>query len=679
MNYFVTGITGFIGQEFLQHLCRREGSIYALVRPGSVKKLEKIRLNLGLDKDKLIPVPGDLGADLCDVDAESLPRIDAFYHLGAIYDLSADSASQKTANVEGTRQAIRLAEALKVGCFHHISSIVAAGFYSGVFTEDMFDEAVDVEKNAYFQTKHESEGLVRNDCSVPWRIYRPAVVVGHSETGWMTKIDGPYYFFNLINTISEVLPRWVPLPRYRGNSFNIVPVDFVAKALDHISHKSGLDGKCFHLTNPDSQTFGSVINNFLKAAKGPTMKLDVPAERLLDFLPIGARLFLENKEIVNRVKTQLLQNLGIPKEVLLTEELNTQYDCTNTLQALEGTDIKVPKLRTYAARLWSYWEHNLNPANYKPQYLPDVVRGKTVLITGGSEGIGREVANNCAQAGAKVLIAARTQSKLDAAIQEIRDAGGEAYGYSVDLSDLIACDGLIDDVLNDHGHVDILVNNAGRSIRRSLRLTYERFHDFERVMQINYFSAIRLAMNLMPSMTQRKRGHIVNISSIAAMSKGSPRFSSYTASKSALDAWSDSAALEYAADNIAFTNIHMPLVRTKMIEATTQYQNVNVLSPFQAGELVNDALINRPSEVNTLTGSIVRQLGIWAPKLNQLVFSTLYQITDDSEAAKTTAHAMSPEEALESTKTKAMDALQQLHLDKKTLESIANILRGYHT
>lgn len=679
MNYFVTGITGFIGQQFLQQLAKRDGKIYALVREGSVRKIEKLAFENGLEKDKLIPVIGDLSAPLCGVDPKSLEQVDHFYHVGAVYDLTADQEQQARANIEGTQQALNLAEQLNVKCFHHVSSIVAGGFYQGTFTEDMFDEAVGLERNPYFKTKHESEGLVRKQTALPWRIYRPGIVVGHSETGWINKIDGPYYFFELINTIAEVVPRWVPLPVYKGNEFNLVPVDFIAKAMDHISHQPNLDGKCFHLTNPDSMTFGQVINNFLKAAKGPTMKLAVPAERLMDFLPMGARMFLQNKAIVAGVKMSVLENLGIPKEVMLTEDLNTKYDCSNTLAALEGSGISVPPLKTYARRLWNYWEQHLNPAYLKPHYLPDVAKGKTIVITGGSEGIGREVADNCAEAGAKVILVARTQEKLDIAVNEIKARGGDAHSYSCDLADMDALDDLAEKILNDHGHVDILVNNAGRSIRRSLKLTYERFHDFERVMQINYFSAVRLTMNLLPSMTERKQGHVINISTIAAMSSGSPRFSSYTASKSALDAWSNTAAFEYASDNIKFTNIHMPLVRTKMIAATTQYQSVNVLSVEQAGKLVNSAMINQPAEVNTMTGSIIRQLGILAPKLNHLVFSTLYQLTDDSEAAKASAKMPPQAQDKDAIADKAMDALTRLRVDRDTLEAIDNLLRGYHS
>lgn len=679
MNYFVTGITGFIGQQFLEQLAKREGKIYALVRASSVKKIDKLRFDLGLDDDKLIPVTGDLSAPLCGVDPESLDNVDHFFHVGAVYDLTADQAQQAAANIEGTKQALALAEKLNVECFHHVSSIVAGGFYPGTFTEDMFEEAEGLERNPYFKTKHESEGIVRNQTALPWRIYRPGVVVGHSETGWINKIDGPYYFFELINTIAEVVPRWVPLPVYKGNAVNIVPVDFIAKAMDYIGHQPDLNGKCFHLTNPDPMTFGQVINNFLKAAKGPSMKLAVPAERLMDFLPFGAKMFLQNKAIVAGVKMSVLENLGIPKEVMLTEDLNTTYDCSNTLAALEGSGISVPKLSTYARRLWNYWEQNLNPAYMAPHYLPDVAKDKVILITGGSEGIGRQVADNCAAAGAKVILVARTQEKLDAAVKEIQEAGGNASSYSCDLSDMDALDDLAEKVIRDHGQVDILVNNAGRSIRRSLRLTYERFHDFERVMQINYFSAVRLTMNLLPSMVERKQGHVINISTIAAMSSGSPRFSSYTASKSALDAWSNTAAFEYAQENIKFTNIHMPLVRTKMISATTQYNSVNVLTTEQAGKLVNSAMINQPPEVNTMTGTIIRQLGIMAPKLNHLVFSTLYQLTDDSQAAKSSASAPVAEVSKEQIADKAIDALTKLRVDKETLEAIDNLLRGYHS
>lgn len=681
MNYFVTGLTGFCGTQFLENLAKREGIIYALVRPASLSKVDDLRRQYSIPEDKLVPVVGNLTEDLCGVqqsDVEMLKgNIDGFYHFGAIYSLTVDPESQKEANVNGTKEAVRLAEVVGAKCFHHVSSIVAAGFYEGTFTEEMFDEAKDVEKNPYFETKHLAEGVVRNECSIPWRIYRPGAVIGNSKTGWINKVDGPYYFFHVLDKIAQVLPRWVPLPMYEGNELNLVPVDFIADAIDHIGHQPGLDGKCFHLTDPEPMKLGDSLNEFLKAAKGPTMSHNLPLERALEFMPGGVRKFTENESVLQHVKEQFAVNVDIPKEVLLTESLNTQYDCSNTTQALAGSGISVPRLRDYAAKIWNFWELNLHPDHNKPKDLKDAVSGNVVLVTGGSEGIGKAVAIDCARAGAKVILVARTQSKLDDAVDEIRGQGGDAYSYSCDLSDLNDCDRMIDQVLHDHGHVDVLVNNAGRSIRRSLNLTYDRFHDFERVMQINYFSAMRLAMRLLPSMSERMKGHIINVSSIATLVQGSPRFSSYMASKSALDAWANTAGIEYRHKNINFTNIHMPLVRTGMIEATTSYNNVQTLTPAEASDMVCGSMINKPVEVNTLAGEIFRIASLLAPDLMKLLLSVIYQLTDDSAAAKASAHQ--PAVETKDVSEQAMDALKKLNLDKEILASVSNVLKGMHT
>lgn len=683
MDYFVTGITGFIGTQFLDHLSRREGTIYALVLAGTEDSIDELNYRYRLPQGKIVPIIGDLTQPLCGVQQEVIDeisgKVEGFYHLGAIYSLTADAESQHQANVSGTREAMRLAEAINAGCFHHISSIVAAGFYDGVFTEEMFEEAKDVEKNPYVETKHISEGLVRSECGIPWRIYRPAVVVGNSETGWINKVDGPYYFFHIIDKIAGVVPRWTPLPMYHGNDLNLVPVDYVARAIDHISHQPGLDQKCFHLADPDPLSLGETLNEFMKAAKGPIMSLDVPLERTMDFLPAGARSFSDNPKVVERFLAQLVENLNVPKEALLMERMTTSYDCKNTLAALEGSGITLPPLSSYAARIWHYWEQHLHPDNDRPLNLKEAVAGKVVLVTGGAQGIGKQVGVTCAAAGATVILIDRAQDELDGAVEEIRAAGGDVHGYICDLTNLNDCDNLIDKVLSDHGQVDVLVNNAGRSIRRSLSLTYDRFHDFERVMHLNYFSALRLTMRLLPSMAERCQGQVVNISSIAALTKGQARFSAYMASKCALDSWSNSAAVEYADKNIKFTNIHMPLVRTGMISATTSYRNVPTLTPEEAAGLVSDAIINKPTEVNTVTGELVRMFGLVAPDLYRLLFSTLYQMTDDSAAAKAAAVSRTAVTSDPSATDRAIDAMQALNLDDETLQSISKILDGIYT
>ena len=164
------------------------------------------------------------------------------------------------------------------------------------------------------------------------------------------------------------------------------------------------------------------------------------------------------------------------------------------------------------------------------------VNGKTVLITGASSGIGKAAAFKIATAGGIPLLVARSADKLEETKREIEDVGGTAYVYSADLSDPDSIDELVEQVLADHPAVDVLVNNAGRSIRRSIALSYDRFHDFERTIQLNYLGTIKLIMGLLPHMRERKSGHVVNVSSIGVQTNP-PRFSAYVASKAALDAW----------------------------------------------------------------------------------------------------------------------------------------------
>ena len=260
MSYFVTGATGFIGRNLVERLLQREGTIYALVRAGSRGRLEELRTGWGADGARVVPVAGDLTQPGLAVSEEDLVamrgEIDHFFHLAAIYDITADAETQEIANVEGTRHALELAGAVEAGCFHQVSSIAAAGLYQGEWREDMFEEAERLDNNPYFRTKHESERLVREDRPRPWRVYRPGIVVGDSRTGEIDKIDGPYYFFKALQRARRVLPSWLPTVGIEGGEINIVPVDYVAAAIDHIAHEPDLDGRAFHLTDPNPKTRG---------------------------------------------------------------------------------------------------------------------------------------------------------------------------------------------------------------------------------------------------------------------------------------------------------------------------------------------------------------------------------------------------------------------------------------
>jgi NAD(P)-dependent dehydrogenase (short-subunit alcohol dehydrogenase family) len=456
-------------------------------------------------------------------------------------------------------------------------------------------------------------------------------VVGHSQTGYIDKIDGPYYFFKLIQKMRNMLPAWVPTIGIEGGRINIVPVDFVAAALDHIAHKKGLDGKCFHLTDPAPHRIGEVLNIFARAAHAPQMTMRINA-RMFGFIPAPILYGVASLAPIKRMIRAVLKDLGIPKDVFQFVNWPTRYDNREATKALKGSGIEVPHLQSYAARLWDYWERHLDPDLFIDRSLSGRVKGKVVVITGSSSGIGRAAALKLAGAGAKVMLVARGEEKLLETKKEIEAAGGKAWIYTCDLSDMAASDALVAKVLKDHGGCDYLVNNAGRSIRRGIVNSLDRFHDFERTMQLNYFGSLRLILGFLPRMLEQKAGHIINISSIGVLSNA-PRFSAYVASKSALDAFSACAASEFLDKGISFTTINMPLVRTPMIAPTRMYESVPTLSPEEAADLVAEAIVYKPVRIATRLGIFGAVAHAIAPKLTQILLNTAFNMFPDSAAA----------------------------------------------
>jgi NAD(P)-dependent dehydrogenase (short-subunit alcohol dehydrogenase family) len=256
--------------------------------------------------------------------------------------------------------------------------------------------------------------------------------------------------------------------------------------------------------------------------------------------------------------------------------------------------------------------------------LPRAVGGRLVLITGGSSGIGRSTALALGAAGARVALVARTRQKLEEVAEEITAAGGQAHVFPCDLTDLEAIDGLVAEVTATLGVPDVLINNAGRSIRRSVRNSYDRFHDYERTMALNYFGAVRLILGLLPGMRERGGGHIVNVSTMG-LQTNTPRFSAYLASKAALDAFSRSIASEVVLDGIYFTTVYMPLVRTPMIAPTKHYDRLPALSPEAAAAMICDGIRKRPKRVSTALGSFSDATYAMAPAIQDIVFSQIGQ------------------------------------------------------
>jgi len=635
MNYFVTGGTGFLGHNLIERLLERKGDIYVLVRSGSRSKLDKLKKGWGKQGKRVFPVTGDLEKPWLGVPAAKRKQLEGkighVFHLGAIYDLKAGSAEQEATNIAGTLNAIRFAEDIKAKRFHHMSSIAAAGLYPGTFHEDMFEQAEGLD-HPYFRTKHESEAIVRKDCSVPWRIYRPGIVVGNSETGEIDKIDGPYYFFKMIQKMRRSMPAWMPAIGLEGGRLNIVPVDFVVKAVDHIAHKAGEDYKCFHLTDPKPARIGEVLNLFAEAAHAPKMTMRIDA-RLFSYIPSVIKQSLRMLPPAKRISRQIMDNLGIPPEVLRFINYPTKFDCRETERALKNTGIEVPPLDGYAWRLWDYWERHLDPDLFIDRSLRGHVQDKLVVVTGGSSGIGHATAVMMARAGARVAIVARDQEKMANTVSEIIKEGGRAWSFSADLTDMASCDRVIEEINEELGEIEILVNNAGRSIRRAIASSYDRFHDYERCMQLNYFASLRLIMRVLPSMEKRRSGHIINISSIGVLSNA-PRFSAYVSSKAALDAFSRCAAAEFSDARVNFTTINMPLVRTPMIAPTRIYENLPTISPDEAAEMVKQAVIYKPQRIATRLGIFAQVLNTLMPKVAEIILNTAFRMFPESAAAK---------------------------------------------
>ena len=635
MAYFVTGASGFIGRRLVKKLLARKGKIYVLMRAETLARMSELYGFWQTDRRRVIPVVGDLqherlGISEADLNAMS-GKIRHLYHLAAIYDLKAGAEIQQEVNVEGTRNAVALAETLRVGCFHLVSSIAAAGLYEGVFREDMFAEAENLE-HPYYRSKHDSEAWVRRECTRPWRVYRPGIVVGDSQTGEMDKIDGPYYFFKLIQRLRNTLPPWMPMVGLEGGRLNLVPVDFVVAAMDYISHRRGLDGRCFHLVDPKPHRVGEILNIFARAGHAPPMTMRLNA-RLFAFVPQVIQQGLAMLPPVRRIAEEFMASFELPPHVMDFINYPTRFDCRETLAVLKGTGITVPRLEDYAWCLWDYWERHLDPDLFSDRTLSGKVKDNVVIVTGSSSGIGKATALRLAAAGAKVILVARHEDKLRQTRREIEAAGGSCALYTADLADLAACDRLIERVLEDHGRIDILINNAGRSIRRAIANSFDRFHDYERCMQLNYFGAIRLIMGVLPGMVQRRKGHIINISSIGVLANA-PRFSAYVASKAALDAFARCAAAEFSDVNVKFTNINMPLVKTPMIAPTTLYRSVPTLTPEEAAELVAEAIIHQPERVATRLGIAATLIHALSPKLWEIIMNTAFRLFPESAAAR---------------------------------------------
>lgn len=622
MRYVVTGGTGFIGRRVVSRILalHDEAEVFVLVRRASLARFEELAAEWG---DRAKPLVGDLtSAGLGLADLADLGPVDHVVHCAAIYDMTVDAATQQAANVEGTRAVIELTRTLGAA-LHHVSSIAVAGNYPGIFTEDDFDVSQEL-PTPYHQTKFEAEQLVRATPGLRYRVYRPAVVVGDSRTGEMDKVDGPYYFFGVLSRLAA-LPKFTPMMVPDTGRTDIVPVDYVVDAMVALVHAEGRDGQTFHLTSPKPIGLKDIYRGVAREAGLPPLRGTLPGATAAPVLKATGRA----KILRNMAATQL----GIPGEVLDVVDLAPSFASENTVAALQGTGIVLPEFASYAPKLWRYWAEHLDPDRARRDDPRGPLVGRNVIITGASSGIGRASAIAVAERGGRVFALARSADALDELVNEIRQFGGEAYAFTCDVADGGSVEHTVKDILGQFDHVDYLVNNAGRSIRRSVVNSTDRFHDYERVMAVNYFGAVRMTLALLPHWRERRFGHVVNVSS-AGVQANSPKYSAYLPSKAALDAFSEVVGTETLSDHITFTNIHMPLVETPMIAPSKRLNPMPPITAEHAAAMVVRGLVEKPARIDTPMGTLGDLGNYFTPKLSRRVLHQLYLGYPDSAAAR---------------------------------------------
>jgi thioester reductase-like protein/NADP-dependent 3-hydroxy acid dehydrogenase YdfG len=630
MIYFVTGGTGQIGRFLIPRLLERGGTVYLLVSATALGEFARLRIAWGASDAQLVPVVGDLTRMRLGVSQQMQGKLkhklDHFFHLATRFDIGADGEAQAKSNVDVVRRALGLAESLHAGCFHLLSSTAAAGRYSGTFSEQMFGEAQKLE-NPYYANYHYAERLVRNVTRIPWRIYRPGIIVGNSDDGRVTEANGLYYFFEALRSLGEALPPWERGVIADGGHLNLVPADYVGEALDHLAHLKKRNGECFMLTHPLGTSAGQVMQLLVRLAGGPG--LAVVPQRLPYWL-VALRPGAPGYGLIER----FLAPFSVPVEALALVTSPTRFDGSTTQVLLEQGDIHCPDFEDYAEELWRYWQDKVSdPAKRgallarvvdgvrgrrNPTALSRAVKGRIVVVAGATGKLGRECALQLGEAGAVVIIVGSGKRRLQTLVERfVRIGVSPPPVYTGDVTDPVACASVVQRVLRDYGHVDVLLNcdkQAGSGTDRA------RASGTEGESQL---AASHLVSGFSPSMVARRQGHIVNVVAggvldSAALHDPSALLSlvSTAASIAAKDVFSALLSAQLASCGVRYSHVALPALRQPADSSRRWVDDLLSITPDAAAQRVLKTLADQPTGMFRalgLTGSVVQGL---APELS---------------------------------------------------------------
>ncbi|NEN79550.1 SDR family NAD(P)-dependent oxidoreductase [Nocardioides zeae] len=621
-THLVTGAAGFLGRQLVLELLHRHARdrVVALVRDGEDELrgwLDARRADLA----RLEVIRGEVTAEQCGVAADQVSVLSGervhMYHTAARYDLArADAAQDEKVNVEGTRRALELAKTIAAASFAHVSTVMVAGRYQGIWTEEHYEEAPGW-PTSYASSKHRAELLVR-DSSVPVRgIYRLGVLVGDASTGSHFKEDGVYGFFEAIRSVDRSVPRGLPLPTIGWGPIPLCPVDHAARAVVALAANADRGLAVHHVFEDDVLRADEIMRLVLEAAG---------RERILDLAWVGHAVqdFNERAEH-DTVLTQLrddilaiLRDAGIPQHLLAELHQPTQFSNDITSAHLRELGIESTMFTSYVSRIWYGWlAHRMRDACARRRAF---FSGKHVVMTGGSSGIGAEMLRRMLDSGVASVVVLGRHAERVASVVAPHPERERVEHLPCDLLDPEDVTSAVDQLLSDDRPIDVLVLSAGLSIDRRLLDMTDDLNELARMTQVNFLAPTHLIRGLVPLMEGRPDARVVTISTISTQ-LDVPGFSVYAATKAALDRVFSVLPAELAGKGISFVTVRLPLVKTPMTDVHVRLRDVPMLSVGRASEIVLAALETGDARAGTWLGSMFEVLQNLHPELARALSS----------------------------------------------------------